>query len=180
MGEGPIGHHAAAKSPKTPGPIRLELEVGGVPVRLGDTLDSDEWHKVLATDVFNRASVVGKLILGVGFSTDEVYTARNQDLGLFGGRVFVGPDLGGGPLKYGTLVLTVFRDGCLHRLKVGVSGDKKAAAHFAKQCAHALTRLQGEPSQVTKNGAHVWWGSADRLTLVHSADAYLLHERITG
>jgi hypothetical protein len=180
MDEGRIGHHAAVTVTKVPGPIRLDLEVGGVPVRLGDTLDCDEWRKARATDIFNRASVVGKLILGVGFSTNEVYTAKNQDLGLFGGKVFVGPDLGGGPLKYGTSVLAIFRNGRLLRLKVGVSGDKKASAHFARQCAHALTRLLGEPSQRTKAGARVWWGSADRLTLVHSADAYLVHERITG
>jgi hypothetical protein len=155
MDEGRIGHHAAVTVTKVPGPIRLDLEVGGVPVRLGDTLDCDEWRKARATDIFNRASVVG-------------------------GKVFVGPDLGGGPLKYGTSVLAIFRNGRLLRLKVGVSGDKKASAHFARQCAHALTRLLGEPSQRTKAGARVWWGSADRLTLVHSADAYLVHERITG
>jgi hypothetical protein len=180
MDEGRIGHNAAVTLLKVPGPIKLDLEVGGVPVRLGDALDSDEWRKACATGIFSRASFVGKLMLGVGLSAGEVYSAKNQDLGLFGGKVFVGPDLGDGPLKYGTTALAIFRSGCLYQLRAGVSGNKKAASHFAKQCAHALTRLLGEPSQRTKDGAHVWWGSADRLTLVHTPDAYLIHERITG
>jgi|GEM_PF-1599651 len=180
MDEGRIDHHAAATFTKVPGPVRLDLEVGGIPVCLGDSLDSPEWRKACATGVFSRAGLVGKLALGVGFSSDDVYTARNQDLGLFGGKVFVGPDLGGGPLKYGTSALAIFRSRCLYRLRISVSGDRKAASHFAKQCAHALTRLQGEPSQLTKDGARVWWGSADRLTLTLSGDACLVHERVTG
>lgn len=180
MDEGRNGHSSPVSFTKVPGPIRLDLEVGGVPVHLGDAIDSEEWIKACVTGIFIRASLVGKLILGVGFSPGEVYAARNQDLGLFGGKVFVGPDLGDGPLKYGTSALAIFRGGCLHRLRAGVSGNKKAASHFAKQCAHALIRLLGEPNQRTKGGAHVWWGSTDRLTLIHTADAYLVHERING
>ncbi len=180
MDGGRIGHNSHVVSPEVPGLVRLDLEVGGIPVRLGAALNGDEWRKACATGVFSRASLVGKLMLGVGLSTGEAYSARNQDLGLFDGKVFVGPGLGDGPLKYGTSALAIFRSGCLYRLRAGVSGDKKAASHFAKQCAHALTRLHGEPSQRTKGGAHVWWGSTDRLTLVHTADAYLIHERITS
>ncbi len=180
MDEGRIGHNAPVTFAKVPGPIRLDLEVEGIPVRLGDALGSDEWRKACATGIFCRAGLLDKIMLGVGLSAGEVYSARNQDLGLFGGKVFVGPNLGDGPLKYGTSALAVFRGGSLYRLRAGVSGNKKAASHFAKQCAHALTRLLGEPSQRAKDGAHVWWGSADRLTLVHTADAYLIHERITG
>ncbi len=179
MDEGRADHSAHVKSPDVSGLIRIDLEVGGIPVRLGDTPDSDEWRKACATGVFSRASFVGKFLLGVGFSAGEAYSARNHDLGLFGGKVFVGPDLGDGPLRFGTSALAIFRNGCLCRLKAGVAGNKKAASHFARQCAHALTRLYGEPSQRTKNGAHVWWGSTDRLTLVHAADAYLIHELIT-
>lgn len=180
MNEGRIGHNAPVTFPKVPGPIRLDLEVGGIPIHLDDAIENDEWRKARATGIFNRASLVGKLMLGVGLSPGEAYTARNQDLGLFGGKVFVGPDLGDGPLKFSTSALAVFRSGCLYRLRVGVSGNRKAATHFARQCAHALIRLAGEPNQRTKGRAHVWWGSTDRLTLVHTADAYLLHERITG
>ncbi len=180
MDEGRIGQNAPITFPKVPGSIRLDLEVGGIPVQLGDTLDSDEWRKARATGIFGRASLVGKLLLGVGLSPGEAYTAKNQDLGLFGGKVFVAPDLGDGPLKFGTSALAIFRSDRLYRLRVGVSGNRKAASHFARQCAHALIRLAGEPNQRTKGGAHVWWGSTDRLTLVHTADAYLLHERITG
>jgi hypothetical protein len=180
MDGGRIDHNAHVMSPEVPGLVRLELEVGGIPVRLGDVLDSDKWRKACATGVFSRVGLVGKLILGAGLSTGEAYSARNQNLGLFGGKVFVGPDLGDGPLKYGTSALAIFRSGCLYRLRAGVSGNKKAASHFAKQCAHALTRLLGEPSQRTKDGAYAWWGSTDRLTLVCTSDAYLVHERITG
>jgi hypothetical protein len=143
---------------------------------LGDALDSDEWRKACATGVFSRVGLVGKLLLGAGLSAGEAYSAKNQDLQLFGGKVFVAPDLGDGPLKFGTSASAFFRSGCLYRLRAGVSGNKKAASHFAKQCAHALTRLFGEPSQRTKDGAHVWWGSTDRLTLVHTAEACLIHE----
>ena len=162
------------------GPFKLDLEVAGVPVCLGDALDSDEWRKALATGIFSRVSLVGKLILGAGLSAGEAYSARNQDLQMFGGKVFVAPDLGDGPLKFGTSTLAFFRSGSLYRLRTGVSGSKKAASHFAKQCTHALTRLVGEPNQRTENGAHVWWGSTDRLTLVHTADAYLIHELTAG
>ena len=159
------------------GPFKLDLEVGGICVRLGGTLDSDEWRKACANGVFIRVGLVGKLMLGAGFSAGDAYSARNQDLQLFGGKVFVGPGLGDGPLKFGTSVSAFFRSGCLYRLRAGVSGNKKASSHFAKQCAHALTRLLGEPSrQRTKEGARVWWGSTDCLTLVHTADAYLVHE----
>jgi len=164
--------------PREPsGPLRLDLEVGGVPVRLGDAFDGDEWRKARANGIFSRAGMVEKLMLGVGFSADEAYSARNQDLQLFGGKVFVGPDLGGGPLKYGTSAAAFFRGGSLYRLRAGVSGNKKAASHFAKQCAHALTRLFGESGQRTKDGAYVWLGSTDRLTLFHHvSDARLVHE----
>ena len=158
------------------GPFKLDLEVGGICVRLGDALDSDEWRKACATGIFSRVSLIGKLVLGAGLSAGEAYSAKNQDLQMFGGKVFVAPDLGDGPLKFGTSTLAFFRSGSLYRLRAGVSGNKKAASHFAKQCAHALTRLVGEPNQRTENGAHVWWGSTDRLTLVHTADAYLVHE----
>ena len=158
------------------GPFKLDLEVGGVPVRLGDALDSDEWRKARATGIFSRVGFVGKLLLGAGLSAGEAYSAKNQDLQLFGGKVFVGPDLGDGPLKFGTSASAYFRSGCLYRLRAGISGNKKAASHFTKQCAHALTRLLGEPNQQAKGGARVWWGSTDRLSLVHAADAYLVHE----
>ena len=158
------------------GPFKLDLEVGGIPVRLGDALDGNEWRKACANGVFSRAGFVDKLKLGAGLSADDVYSAVNGNLQLFGGKVFVGPDLGDGPLKYGTSASAFFRSGCLYRLRAGVSGNKKAASHFAKQCAHALTRLLGEPNQRTEGGAYVWWGSTDRLTLVHAADARLVHE----
>jgi len=157
----------------------LGLEVGGVPVRLGEDLGSDEWIKACETGVFDRVSIIGKLLLGAGLTAGKTYTAKNQDLQLFGGKVYVGPGLGGGPMKFGTSALVCFRSGSLYRLRAGVSGNKRAASHFAKQCAHALTRLLGEPSQRTKNGSHVWWGGADRLTLRHTADAYLIHELTT-
>ena len=159
------------------GPFKLSLEVGGIPVHVGDAIDSDKWRKALTTGVFSSVGLVGKLMMGAGFSKDEVFAARNQSLQLFGGKVFVGPGLGDGPLKFGTSASAFFRDGSLYHLRAGVSGNKKAASHFAKQCAHALTRLLGEPSQRTKDGAYVWWGSTDRLTLAHTAsDARLVHE----
>ena len=164
-----------------PGPFKLGLEVGGIPIRLGDALDSDEWRKALAGGIFSRTGLVEKLMLGAGLSSGDVYSAKNQDLQLFGGKVFVGPDLGGGPMKFGTSAAAFFRGGSLYRLRAGVSGNKKAASHFAKQCAHALTRLFGEPNQRAKDGAHVWWGSTDRLTLAHTAsDARLVHELTAG
>jgi hypothetical protein len=147
---------------------------------LGDTLDGDEWRKACANGVFSRVGLVGKLMLGAGLSAGDAYSAVNQDLQLFGGKVFVGPNLGDGPLKFGTSVSVFFRSGCLYRLRASVSGNKKVASHFAKQCAHALTRLLGEPNQRTEGGAYVWWGSTDRLTLVHAADARLVHELTAG
>jgi len=168
-------------SRKPSGPFKLDLEVGGLPVRLGDAIDSNEWRKACANGVFSRVGLVGKLMMGAGFSSDEVFSARNQDLQLFGGKVFVGPDLGDGPMKFGTSATAFFRSGSLYRLRAGVSGNKKAASHFAKQCSHALTRLLGEPSQRAKDGTHVWWGSTDRLTLAHTAsDARLVHELTAG
>jgi hypothetical protein len=84
-------------------------------------------------------------------------------------------------MKFGTSAAAFFRNGSLYRLRAGVSGNRKAASHFAKQCAHALTRLFGEPNQRAKDGAHVWWGSTDRLTLAHTAsDARLVHELTAG
>jgi hypothetical protein len=163
-------------SPELPGLIELGLEVGGVPVRLGDSLDNDEWRKAYKTGGFNPVWFLGKLLLDAGISADKAYAARNQDLLLFGGKVFVAPDLGGGPLKYGMSASAFFRGGSLYRLREGVTGDRKAATHFARQCEHALVRLLGDPSQRTKGGAPVWWGNGDRLTLVHKADACLVHE----
>jgi hypothetical protein len=162
------------------GPFNLGLEVGGAPVHLGDTIDSDEWRKVLAVGIFSRAGFVEKLLLGAGLSSSDVYSARNQDLQMFGGKVFVGPDLGDGPMKFGTLAAASFRGGSLYRLRAGVAGNKQAASHFNKQCLHSLTHLLGEPDQRPKNGTRVWWGSTDRLTLVHAADAYLIHELTAG
>jgi hypothetical protein len=159
------------------GPFKLSLEVGGIPVHVGDAIDSGEWRKALTTGVFSRVGLVGKLMMGAGFSPGEVFSARNQSLQLFGGKVFVGPGFGDGPLKFGTSSAAFFRNGSLYQLRANVSGNKKAASHFAKQCTHALTRLLGDPSQRTKDGAHVWWGSTDRLTLAHTAsDARLVHE----
>jgi hypothetical protein len=168
--------------PREPsGPFKLGLEVGGAPARLGDALDSGEWRRALDTGIFSRAGFVEKLLLGAGFSSGEVFSARNQDLSLFGGKVFVAPDLGDGPMKFGTSAVAFFRSGSLYRLRAGVAGSRKAASHFAKQCKHALTRLLGEPSQLTKGGAPVWWGSTDRITLVHAAsDARLVHELTAG
>ena len=163
------------------GPFKLGLEVGGAPLRLGDTIDGDEWLKALEAGIFSRAGLIEKLLLGAGLSSDAVFSARNQDLQLFGGKVFVGPDLGGGPLKFGTSALVCFRGGSLHQLRVGISGSRKSATHFAKQCAHALTRLLGEPSQRTSDGRTVWWGGSDRVTLAHAASsARLLHEMVAG
>jgi hypothetical protein len=162
------------------GPFKLGLEVGGIPVHVGDAPDSDEWRKAFATGIFSRAGLLEKLMLGAGLSAGDAYSAKNQDLQMFGGKVFVAPDLGDGPVKFGTSATAFFRSGCLYRLRAGVSGNKKAASHFAKQCTHALTRLLGEPSQRTKDGARVWWGSTDRLTLLHTADAYLIHELTAG
>jgi len=167
--------------PREPsGPFKLGLEVGGAPVRLGDAIDSDEWRKAIAAGIFSRTGFVERLVLGAGLSSGEVYSARNQDLQLFGGKVFVGPDLGDGPMKFGTSAAAFFRSGSLYRLRAGVAGNKKASSHFAKQCKHALTRLLGEPNQQTKDGARVWWGSTDRLMLVHTDDAYLVHELTAG
>jgi hypothetical protein len=160
--------------------FNLGLEIGGTPVHLGDAIDGDEWRKALAAGIFNRAGLVERLLLGAGLSSSDVYSARNQDLQMFGGKVFVGPDLGDGPMKFGTLATASFRSGTLYRLRAGVAANKQAATHFTKQCLHALTRLLGEPNQRTKEGARVWWGSTDRLTLVHATDAYLIHELTAG
>jgi len=163
------------------GPFKLGLEVGGAPLRLGDTIDGDEWRKALEAGIFSRAGLIEKLLLGAGLSSDAVFSARNQDLQLFGAKVFVGPDLGDGPMKFGTLAAAFFRSGSLYRLRAGVAGNRKAASHFAKQCKHALTRLLGEPSRLTKGGAPVWWGSTDRITLVHTgSDSRLVHELTAG
>jgi hypothetical protein len=161
---------------ETSGLFTLGLEVGGAPVHLGDAIESDEWRKVLAAGIFSRAGLVEKLLLGAGRSSSDVYSARNQDLQFFGGKVFVGPDLGDGPMKFGTSAAAFFRSGSLYRLRAGVAGNKQAASHFTKQCLQALNRLLGAPDQRTKNGARVWWGSTDRLTLVHTSDACLIHE----
>jgi hypothetical protein len=163
-----------------PGLITLNLEVGGVPVRLGTELDDDVWRKALAAGVFSPIGFIAKLSMGAGLSAGTAYSAKNQELQMFGGKMFFAPDLGDGPLKFGTSVSAFFRGGLLYRLRVGVSGNKKAASHFAKQCAHALTRQLGEPNQRTKNGAHVWWGNNDRLTLFHGGEAYFVHELTAG
>jgi hypothetical protein len=163
--------------PREPsGPFKLGLQVGGAPVRLGDAFESDEWRKVLAAGNFSRAGLVERFRLGAGLFSGGVYSARNQELLLFGGKVFVAPDLGDGPMKFSTSVAACFHGGSLCRLRTGVAGNRKAASRFAGQCKHALTRLLGEPSQRQKDGSPVWWGSSDRITLVHSADAYLVHE----
>ena len=146
---------------------------------MGDALDSDDWRKAFADGIFSRTGFVERLMLGAGFSSGDAYSAKNQDLQLFGGKVFVGPDLGDGPMEFGTSAAAFFRSGSLYRLRAGVAGNKKASSHFAKQCSHALIRLLGEPSQQTKDGARVWWGGIDRLTLVHTSDAYLVHELTT-
>jgi hypothetical protein len=163
-----------------PGLIALNLEVGGVPVRLGTELEDDVWRKTVAAGVFSPVGFIGKLLMGAGLSAGELYTARNQELQLFGGKMFFAPDLGDGPLKFGTSVSALFRSGLLCRLRVGVSGNRKSASHFARQCAHALTRQLGEPNQRTRNGAHVWWGNTDRLSLFHAGDAYFIHELTIG
>ncbi len=159
-----------------PGLISLNLEVGGVPVRLGTELDDDVWRRAVDTGVFRPAGFTDKFRMGAGLSADPAYTAKNQELQMFGGKIFLAPDLGDGPMKFGTSVAALFRGGILCRLRVGVAGNRKSASHFAKQCAHALTRQLGDPNQRTKNGAHVWWGSSDRLTLFHAADAFFIHE----
>ncbi len=161
------------------GPFRLNLEVGGIPVHLGDAIDSDDWRKACANGIFSHLGLVGKFLLGAGFSSGEAFQAKNQDLQLFDGKVFVGPDLGDGPLKYGTAAFAFFRGGTICRLRAGVSGNKKASSHFARQCAHALTRLIGEPMR-GRHDEYIWVGSTDRLTLVHTGNAYLIHELTTG
>ena len=161
------------------GPFKLGLQVGGIHIGLGDTIDSEGWRKACDTGLFVRQGFVGRFFLGAGLSTGDIYSAVNQELLLFGGKVFVAPDLGDGPLKFGTSAAAFFRDGRLHRLRVRVAGNEKAASHFARQCTHALDRLLGKPNQCTRGGAPVWWGNTDRLILVHKADACLIHE-LTG
>jgi hypothetical protein len=158
------------------GAFKLGLQVGGIHLGLCDAIDSEGWRKACATGLFVRQGIVGRFLLGAGLSSGDIYSAINQELLLFSGKVFVAPDLGDGPLKFGTSAAAFFRDGRLHRLRVRVAGNKKAASHFAKQCTHALDRLLGKPDQHTKGGAPVWWGNTDRLILVHKADACLIHE----
>ncbi|MBM3330880.1 hypothetical protein FJY68_03390 [candidate division WOR-3 bacterium] len=164
--------------PREPsGPFKLGLQVSGAPVRLGDAFESEEWRKALAVGSFSRASLVESLRLGAGLFSGAVYSARNQELLLFSGKVFVAPDLGDGPMKFSTSVAACFHGGSLSRLRADVTGNMQAASRFAGQCKHALTRLLGEPSQRRKDGSPVWWGSSDRITLFHSADhTYLVHE----
>jgi hypothetical protein len=163
-----------------PGLITLDLEVGGVPIRLGTEIEDDVWHKAVAAGVFSPVGFIGKLMMGAGLSAGATYSAKNQELQMFGGKMFFAPDLGDGPLKFGTSVSAFFQGGSLYRLRVGVSGNRKSASHFAKQCAHALTRQLGEPNRRPKDGAHVWWGNSDRLTLFHAADTYFIHELTAG
>ncbi|MBN2465909.1 hypothetical protein JXD38_09855 [candidate division WOR-3 bacterium] len=162
------------------GLITLNLEVNGIPVRLGTELDDETWRKAIDTGVFIPVGFFGKLAMGAGLSGGAAYTAKNRELQMFGGKMFFAPDLGDGPLKFGTSVSAFFRNDSLYRLRVGVSGNRKSANHFARQCAHALTRQLGEPNQRTKDGAHVWWGKSDRLTLFHARDKYFIHELNPG
>jgi len=166
-------------SPELSGLIKLDLEVGGAPVCLGAHLNSDEWRKACEIGGFSRLDFIGKLLLGAGLAEGEAYAAKNQDLGLLGGKVFVAPDLGDGPLRYGTSAAAFFRGGSLYRVVAGVRGSKRAASSFARRCTQALVKTLGDPSQRTKGGAPVWWGSRDRLTLRRTADAYLIHELTT-
>lgn len=167
-------------SPELPRLIKLDLEVGGVPVRLGADLASDEWRKACAAGGFSRVSLLGKLMLSGGCAAGTAFAAKNQGLGLFGGRVFAAPDLGGGPMKFRTSVSTFFRHDSLYRVVVRVTGNKKAASHFARQCAHALTRVVGNPSQLEEGRVLVWTGERDSLTLRRTADAHMVHELATG
>lgn len=163
-----------------PGLITLNLEVGGVPIRLGTELEDGMWRKSVDAGLFSPVGFLAKLVMGAGLSADAVYSAKNQELQMFGGKMFFAPDLGDGPLKFGTSVSAFFRGGSLCRLRVAVSGNRKSASHFARQLAHALTRQLGEPNQRTKDGAHVWWGNSDCLTLYHAADTYFIHELTAG
>jgi len=168
-------------SQELPGLIKLELEVGGVPVSLGASLDSDGWRKACAVGGFNRVSLLGKLMLSGGFAAGEAYAARNQELLLFGGEVMTAPDLVGGPLTYSTSASAFFRRGSLYRLVVRVKGDKKAASIFARRCTRALKDVSGDPILRTSSGAPVWRGGGDRLTLLCTrADACLVHELVAG
>ena len=143
-------------SQKPSGPFKLDLEVGGLPVRLGDAIDSNEWRKACANGVFSRVGLVGKLMMGAGFSSDEVFSARNQDLQLFGGKVFVGPDLGDGPMKFGTSASAFFRSGSLHRLRAGVSEQEGCVAlrEAVFACADPLAR-RTEPARERRDARMV-------------------------
>jgi hypothetical protein len=165
-------------SPELPGLIKLDLEVGGIPVRLGCSLHSDDWRKACVNGGFRRVDFLGKLLLGGGLAGGEAYAAKDQDLGLFG-KVLIAPDLGDGPLRFSTSASAFFRNGLLYRLAVGVRGSRKAASSFARQCTRSLLKTLGEPNQRTRGGAPVWWGNQDRLTLRRTADAYLIHELTT-
>ena len=163
-------------SPELPGLIKLDLEVGGIPVRLGTRLHSDDWRKACGSGGFDHVDFLGKLLLGGGFAAGDAYAAKDQDLGFFGGKMLIAPDLGDGPLKFSTSAAAFFREGLLYRLAAGVRGNRKAASSFVRQCTRTLLKTLGEPNQRTRGGAPVWWGSRDRLTLRRAADAYLIHE----
>jgi len=175
-----MSHNARTTSPGLWSLIRLDLEVGGIPVCLGTDLGCDEWFKACQTGGFSRLSFLGKLLSGAGMAAGTAYAARNQDLSLFGGKVLATPDLYDGPVRFGTSATAFFRSGTLYRLAAGVTGNRKAASHFARQCTQALLRIRGDPGQRTGAGTAVWTGKGDRLTLLHTADAFLVHELVTG
>jgi len=173
-------HNARATFPAPPGLIRLRLEVGGVPVYLNTDLESNEWLKACVIGGFSRVSFVGKLMLGAGLTGGKAYSAKNQNLQLFGGKVSVGSEFSDGPIRYGTSALAFFRRVSLYRLVVGVTGNANSASTFARLCRHALHALVGNPGQAAETGTLVWTGNGDRVTLRHSAaDAYLIHELTT-
>jgi hypothetical protein len=73
-------------SPGLPGLIKLDFEVGGIPVRLGTDLNSDEWIRACETGAFDHVSFLGKLLLGAGLVAGKTYAVKNQDLQFFGGK----------------------------------------------------------------------------------------------
>lgn len=163
-----------------PGLIKLDLEVGGVPVCLGAEMDSREWCEACKNGVFSGVGFLGKLLLGAGISAGQAYTAKNQALNLFGGKVFIAPGLENGPMTFGTSAMALFRGGSLYRLTAGVTGNTGAASSFERRCTRALVSMLGDPRQRAEDGAPVWLGRRDRLTLLRTRDAYLVHELITG
>jgi len=180
MDGGPTDRNARTTPPELSGLIKLGLEVGGVRVRLGAVLDSEEWHRACLTSGFSRVGFFGKLAMGAGLAEGKAYSTKNQALQLFGGKVFVAPDLYDGPVRYGTSAVAFFRRNSLYRVAVGVTGNTRVASNLARQCTRALQALLGEPSQGQETGTLVWTGRGDRLTLRCTDDAYLVHELTSG